>query len=106
MMRTIHLLPETTVVIDEIQKVPGLLNEVHRIIEERKLFFILSGSSARKLRKSSVNLLAGRAITFYLFPFVSKEVGFDFDVKKQIVYGMLPLSFLSEKPALFFENLR
>jgi predicted AAA+ superfamily ATPase len=101
---TIHLLPETTVVIDEIQKVPGLLNEVHRIIEEKKLFFILSGSSARKLRKSSANLLAGRAITFHLFPFVSKEVGFDFDVKKQIAYGMLPLSFLSGKPALFLKT--
>ncbi len=101
---TIHLPPETTVVIDEIQKVPSLLNEVHRIIEEKNLFFILSGSSARKLRKSSVNLLAGRAITFYFFPFVSKEVGFDFDIKKQITYGMLPLSFLSEKPMRFLKT--
>ncbi|GJQ59219.1 MAG: ATPase [Candidatus Scalindua sp.] len=101
---TIHLPPKTTVVIDEIQKVPDLLNEVHRIIEDRNLFFILSGSSARKLRRSSVNLLAGRAITFYLFPFVSKEVGFDFDLKKQITYGMLPLSFLSEKPMRFLKT--
>ena len=101
---TIHLSPGTWIVIDEIQKVPSLLNEVHRIIEERDISFILSGSSARKLKQSGVNLLAGRAITFYLFPFVSKEVRFDFDLKKQITYGMLPLSFLSEKPKMFLRT--
>lgn len=101
---TIHLTPKTWVVIDEIQKVPGLLNEVHRIIEEKNIFFLLSGSSARKLRSSNVNLLAGRAITFYLFPFVSKEVGFNFDLINQITYGMLPLSFLSEKPKRFLKT--
>lgn len=101
---TIHLAPRTWVIIDEIQKVPGLLNEVHRIMEEKNIFFLLSGSSARKLRSSNVNLLAGRAITFYLFPFVSKEVGFNFDLKNQITYGMLPLSFLSEKPKRFLKT--
>ncbi len=101
---TIHLTTGTWVVIDEIQKVPSLLNEVHRIMEEKNIYFLLSGSSARKLRNSNANLLAGRAISLYLFPFVSQEVGFNFDLNNQITYGMLPLSFLSEKPKRFLKT--
>ena len=100
---TAHLAPGSWVVVDEIQKVPGLLNEVHRIIEEKKINFILSGSSARKLKEAGVNLLAGRALTYNLFPFVSKEVNFEFDLKKQIVFGMLPGSFLSTKPNKYLQ---
>ena len=98
---TAHLPPESWIIVDEIQKVPALLNEVHRIIEEKKIRFILSGSSARKLRESGVNLLAGRALTYNLFPLVSKEVNFEFDLEKQIAFGMLPGSFLSAKPKKF-----
>lgn len=101
---TSHLAPHSWIVIDEIQKVPALLNEIHRIIEEKDLFFILSGSSARKLRRAGVNLLAGRAITMNLFPFVSKEVGFEFDLNTQITYGMLPLSFSSKNPKRFLKT--
>src|SRR5262249_49877774 len=63
------------IVIDEIQKVPALLDEVHRAIEKERRKFVLSGSSARKLRHGAANLLAGRAIQLDMFPLVSSEVG-------------------------------
>lgn len=100
---TAHLPPGSWVVVDEVQKVPDLLNEVHRIIEEKKIRFILSGSSARKLKETGVNLLAGRAFTYNLFPFVSKEVDFELDLEKQIVFGMLPGSFLSTNPKKYLQ---
>ncbi|MBI2217788.1 MAG: AAA family ATPase [Candidatus Rokubacteria bacterium] len=56
------------VVVDEIQRLPDLLNEVHRLIESRRLRFVLTGSSARKLRRRGVNLLAGRALTRFMHP--------------------------------------
>lgn len=101
---TAHLEPGSCVVLDEIQKVPALLNEVHRIIEEKKIQFILSGSSARKLRKSGVNLLAGRAITYNLFPLVSKEVNFKINIEEQVAHGMLPASFLSKNPKKYLKT--
>lgn len=100
---TAHLSPGSWVIVDEIQKVPALLNEVHRIIEEKKIRFILSGSSARKLRESGVNLLAGRALTHNLFPLVSGEVNFELDLEKQIGFGMLPCSFLSANPKKYLQ---
>lgn len=63
------------VAIDEIQKVPALLDEVHRLIELRRMRFVLSGSSARKLRRGGTNLLAGRADMRRLYPLVSAEMG-------------------------------
>ena len=85
-------------VIDEVQKVPELLNEVHRLIEGRGLRFVLSGSSARKLRRRGVNLLAGRAVTTTLFPLVSAELDFDFDVERALSYGMLPMAVTGDDP--------
>lgn len=70
---------DTLVVIDEIQKLPELLDEVHRLIVKRKQTFLLTGSSARKLRKGSANLLAGRAFQASLFPLTSQEIS-DFDL--------------------------
>src|SRR5438552_2900154 len=67
------LRPGSTVVIDEIQRVPALLNEVHRFIEERQMRFILCGSSARKLKQHGTNLLAGRALLRHMHPFVPAE---------------------------------
>ena len=81
------------VIIDEIQKVPALLDEVHWLIENRGLRFILSGSSARKLRRSGVNLLGGRALRLTLFPFVSAEIP-DFDLIHALNNGMLPRHYL------------
>ncbi|QQR80974.1 MAG: ATP-binding protein [Deltaproteobacteria bacterium] len=86
------------VVIDEVQKVPALMDEVHRLIEKHKLNFILSGSSARKLKKGSANLLAGRAIFSPLFPLVSHEVGATIQLQKVCSYGMLPKAYLAESP--------
>ena len=80
------------VVIDEIQRLPELLNEVQDLIAryQDRFLFALSGSSARKLKREGVNLLAGRAITRNLFPLTSKELGFEFDIEQAIIYGMLP----------------
>jgi uncharacterized protein len=100
---TAHLPPDAWVIVDEIQKVPALLNEVHRIIEQKKLRFILSGSSARKLRASGVNLLAGRALTYNMFPLVSKEVNFELDLEKRIAFGMLPISFSTANPKKYLQ---
>ena len=86
------------VVVDEIQRVPELLNEVHRLIESRRLRFVLTGSSARKLRQRGVNLLAGRALTRHLHPLMASELGSDFDLKRALRWGCLPLACTSEKP--------
>jgi hypothetical protein len=88
------LLPRSgTVVIDEIQRVPALLNEVHLQIEKnRGLRFILTGSSARKLRQKGVNLLGGRARSRRLHPFVWAEIREQFDLSKVLLHGNLRTS--------------
>ena len=68
--------------VDEVQRVPELLNELHRLIEGRRLRFVLTGSSARKLRGQGVNLLAGRALTRHLHPLTAAELGSDFDLER------------------------
>lgn len=79
------------VVIDEIQKAPKLLDIVHHEIERRKnCRFILSGSSARKLRRDGANLLAGRAIAYHLHPFTHVELGENFDLNAALAWGTLP----------------
>jgi len=80
------------VIVDEIQKLPQLLNEVHRLIESSNRRFILTGSSARKLKaKEGVNLLGGRAGKKLLHPFTPEELGEDFDLKEALRYGLLPI---------------
>jgi len=79
------------VIVDEIQRLPNLLNEVHRFIEQRQLSFILCGSSARKLKRAGVNLLAGRALHRSMHPFVPEEVGAQFDLDNALQYGLLPI---------------
>ncbi len=78
------------IIIDEIQKIPALLNEVHRLIEDRGWKFALSGSSARKLRSGGVNLLGGRAVTRHLAQFSYKELGNRFNLKQALEWGTLP----------------
>jgi len=80
----------TTIVIDEVQKLPSLLDEVHRLIETRNFRFILTGSSARKLRRSGSNLLAGRARSLTMHPFTTSELGSKFELRRAIRYGLLP----------------
>lgn len=97
----IEALPPTTrlIVIDEVQKVPSLLNAVHKLIEKKQNFiFILSGSSARKLKRGGANLLAGRALLCSLDPFVSFELNKEFDLPHALNYGMLPLVWNNRAP--------
>ena len=76
---------------------PELLNEVHRLMSEKGLVFILCSSSARKLKRKGYNTLGGRAYPVYLFPFVSAEIP-DFDLQQAINYGMLPPHYLAKNP--------
>jgi predicted AAA+ superfamily ATPase len=85
------LSPGSLVVVDEVQRLPMLLNEVHRHIEDRRLRFVLCGSSARKLKTAGTNLLAGRAVRRHLHPFVPEELGKDFDLDLALQYGTLPV---------------
>jgi predicted AAA+ superfamily ATPase len=84
------------IVIDEIQKNPKLLDQVQKLITERHTNFALTGSSARKLKRGSANLLAGRAYIFTLFPFTHTEIGSSFDLDRALSYGTLPESWLAE----------
>jgi predicted AAA+ superfamily ATPase len=86
------------VVIDEIQRLPDLLNEVHRLIETRGVRFLLTGSSARRLRRGGVNLLGGRARTKFLHPLTWPELGQRFDLGRAVARGLLPSIYFSDDP--------
>ncbi len=92
------------IILDEVQKIPELLNEVHRLIESYKYKFILSGSSARSLRKKGVNLLAGRAFTYYFHPLVNQELNKDFSLSYSLKYGQLPMAYQSRFPEKFLNS--
>ena len=79
------------VIVDEIQKIPHLLNEVHRLIESSNRRFILTGSSACKIKAKGVNLLGGRAGKRFLYPFIPEELGEDFNLDQALRYGLLPI---------------
>lgn len=89
--------PYDFIVVDEIQKIPHLLDEVHRLIEEKKWRFLLTGSSARKLKYGHANLLAGRAWTTHLYPLCFAEIP-KFDLDRYLRYGGLPAVYGSEYP--------
>lgn len=86
------------IVIDEIQKVPALLDEVHWLIENRGMHFALCGSSARKVRRGAANLLGGRAIRYQLHGLTAAEIGPDFDLDRLLNHGYLPRIFNAERP--------
>ncbi len=86
------------VTVDEIQRLPNLLNEVHRLIEDKKFKFALTGSSARKLKRAGVNLLAGRAVRRYFFPLTPMEKGTAFDPPRALQFGTLPLVIQAADP--------
>lgn len=78
------------VIIDEVQKIPKLLDVVHKVIFDKKIKFALTGSSARKLKRDSANLLAGRAFSFSLYPLSHEELGERFNLQQMLSYGSLP----------------
>jgi predicted AAA+ superfamily ATPase len=96
------------VVVDEIQKLPSLMDEIHDLIETAPTRFLLTGSSARKLRRTHTSLMAGRARVHHLWPFTSAELnagaGPLFDLQKVLAFGSLPPVFLSASPALELED--
>lgn len=89
----------TDVVIDEVQKVPALLDVVHQLVEgARPLRFILTGSSARKLRRGAANLLAGRLTELNMHPFMAAELGETFDLQRALEIGLVPLIWSAQEP--------
>jgi predicted AAA+ superfamily ATPase len=93
-----------SIVIDEVQKLPPLLDEVHRLIERRRFRFVLTGSSARKLKRSGANLLAGRARTLSMHPFTATELGTRFRLKHALRFGLLPTVWMEDDPAQYLRS--
>jgi len=93
----IALKEKKLVIIDEVQKLPAILNEVHYLIENYDMKFILTGSSARKLKYGAANLLGGRALTRHLFPLTSAEIP-NYDMERIINFGSLPAFYTSPDP--------
>jgi uncharacterized protein len=91
--------PSGPVIVDEVQKLPVLLDEIHWLIENRGIVFGLCGSSARKLRRGHANLLGGRAVRYELHGFVANELGRDFQLLRALNHGGLPRHYLAESPS-------
>lgn len=91
------------VTIDEVQRIPELLHEVHRMIETKKYRFILTGSSPRKLKRKGPNLLAGRALTLSMHPLSVTELGDDFQLDHSLKYGQLPSIYAEADPKKYLE---
>jgi predicted AAA+ superfamily ATPase len=96
--------PGRQVVIDEIQKVPPLLDEVHWLIENRGLHFALCGSSARKVRRGAANLLGGRAVRYELHGLTASEIGGEFELDRMLNHGYLPRFYESSRPGRLLES--
>ena len=94
---------DRVVVLDEVQRVPALLNEVHRAIENDRRRFALLGSSARKLKTAGTNLLGGRAVVRTMYPLVPAELGRDFDLDRVLRYGSIPLVWRAPDPRATLE---
>ena len=89
--------PNKPVVVDEIQRLPTLLNEVHWLMTNKNIRFVLCGSSAQKILRTDTNLLGGRALRFELYPLIYKEID-DFDLTRALNHGLLPRHYLSPNP--------
>ncbi len=92
------------IIIDEVQRVPELLNELHRLIERYKYKFVLTGSSARKIKRKGPNLLAGRALTYSMHPLTAPELGKDFNLRHSLTYGQLPCVYTEKDPKAYLES--
>jgi predicted AAA+ superfamily ATPase len=91
------------VIIDEVQRIPDLLHEIHRLIETKRYHFILTGSCARKLKRKGPNLLAGRALTFSMHPLSVAELGGDFRLEHSLKFGQLPSVYTEADPQKYLE---
>ena|SRR5271167_88012 len=89
---------QRVVVLDEVQRIPPLLNEVHRAIESSRRRFVLLGSSARRLKTATTNLLAGRAVVRTMHPLVPAELGSDFDLERVLRFGSIPVVWQADDP--------
>lgn len=99
LISTVEASPCKIIVIDEIQKIPELLSVVHYLIEQKKGYqFVLTGSSARKLKRSGVDLLAGRALLKFMNPFIASELKSEFSLEKALTIGMLPIVWDNKEP--------
>ncbi len=96
--------PDKQIVIDEVQRVPELLNEVHWLIENYRLKFALCGSSARKVRRGGANLLGGRAFRYVMRGLTAGELGGDFDLDRLLNHGYLPRTYESDEPARMLDS--
>lgn len=92
------------VIIDEVQRVPELLNEIHRLIEKKQCVFVLTGSSARALRKKGINLLAGRALTYSFHQLTAIELAKDFNLAHSLKFGQLPCVYTEKDPKAYLES--
>ena len=92
------------IIIDEIQKIPRLLDEIHRLIEEKKLKFVLTGSSARKLRRGGINLLGGRAFILNMYPLTAIELGNDFKIEEYLNFGGLPAVYATSEKSEYLKS--
>ncbi len=101
LIHTVHPLPDNTdIIVDEVQKAPELLSCVHSLIEEKRGWrFILTGSSARKLKRAGVDLLAGRALVKTMHPFTAVELGEEFNLENALTFGLVPSVIMSQNPS-------
>jgi predicted AAA+ superfamily ATPase len=99
LLKTINAVNPSQVIIDEVQKVPQILDVVHKIMEERKIRFILTGSGARKLKKTGADLLGGRALYCRMHPFTASELGSSFSLDTALQTGLIPVVERSPYPA-------
>jgi predicted AAA+ superfamily ATPase len=99
LIKTVNAINPVQVIIDEVQKVPQILDVVHKIMEERKILFILTGSGARKLKKTGADLLGGRALYCRMHPFTANELGKSFSLDKALQTGLIPVIERSVDPA-------
>jgi predicted AAA+ superfamily ATPase len=97
---------DKVIVVDEVQRLPDLLDYVHQSIFADKRIFVLTGSSARRLKQIGTNLLAGRALVYHLFPLTSVEIGETFDLQRALELGLLPDCYLADSEQLAVEILR
>jgi predicted AAA+ superfamily ATPase len=102
-----HLIPKDFkewVIIDEVQRIPELLNETHRLIEKYRFKFILTGSSPGKIKRKGVNLLAGRALRYSLHQLTALELGEDFNLEHSLTFGQLPCVYTEKDPKKYLES--